>query len=344
MTRNQIIVVVMFGIGLILSLNSCVKQEQKRVIQPIEVETLVVDSMQSGLVRTYVGEVEESASVSLSFMFGGSVQKVLVHDGDQVRKGQLLVVIDKQNAQNSYNAAKATWKQAEDGYKRLKQVYEQGSVAEVKWVEMQTTLEKARSTAEIAKKQLLDCELYAPDDGVVGSCDAKVGGNLLPGQTAVKLLDMQSVHVAFSVPESEVSSIKLGRTGVVTVFALDNAAFTGEITDRSLTANRVSHSYLVKITLSNPQQKLLPGMVCKVALPQPNSAGFAIPAKAVQIRPEGLSVWMVSNNKAVRRSVESNEFIANGVLVTKGLQQGDTLIVTGYQKLYDNATIIIKNK
>lgn len=328
---------------LCLATTGCKRNHPQECSTPISVEVMLVDTVSGSQTRTYVGEVQENASVSVSFPMGGRVERVYVREGDRVREGQILATVNSANAQNAYNSAKATLDQAEDAYQRLKKVYEKGSLSEVKWVEMQTSLEKARSMEQIARKELDECTLKAPFSGVVGSCNAKVGGSLLPGEPAVTLLDMGSVSVSFSVPESEIGTVSVGETVYVVVPALDNRTLAGKISERSMTASHVSHSYQVKVTFPNADKSLLPGMVCKVMLNLPDNQGFVIPAKSVQTRPEGLSVWVVENGRAQHRLVTSTEFVANGILVTSGLHPGDTVIISGLQKLYVNAELIIKN-
>lgn len=310
---------------------------------PIAVEVMAVDTVSGGMTRTYVGEVEENLSVSASFPTGGRVERVYVHEGDRVSAGQVLATVNSATAQNAYNSAKASLEQAEDAYKRLKKVYDQGSLAEVKWVEMETNLERARSMEQIARKQLEDCTLRSPISGIVGSCNATAGASLLPGEPAVTVLDLGKVCVTFSVPESEISSVRVGEDAYVYVPALGNRMMTGRITDRGVTSSRVSHSYQVKIAFSNTDKSLLPGMVCKVLLEQPENQGFVVPAKCVQTRPEGLSVWVVENGRAQHRIITSSSFVANGVLVSSGLHPGDTVITAGMDKLYVNAELRIQN-
>ena len=328
---------------LLLAVTACKKTAPPHERAAIPVKVMVVDTVAGSMTRTYVGEVEESLSVSASFPMGGRVERMYVHEGDRVRAGQILATVNSSTAQNAYNSAKASLEQAEDAYKRLKKVYDQGSLAEVKWVEMETNLERARSMEQIAKKQLEDCTLRAPVTGVVGTCYAKVGASLLPGEPAVTILDMGSVSVTFSVPESEINTVNIGDKASVSVAALNNRILTGRITDRSVNASRVSHSYEVKIAFPNPDRSLLPGMVCKVQLEQPDDQGFVIPAKCVQTRPEGLSVWVMENGRAQHRIITSSAFVANGVLVSSGLHPGDTVITAGMDKLYLNAELIIDN-
>ena len=306
---------------------------------PVAVAVMAIDTTGGGLTRTYVGEVEAKESIGLSFATGGKVEKVLVRPGDRVAAGQKLVTISKSTAQNAYNSAKASLDRAEDAYARLKQVHDQGSLAEVKWVEMLTTLEQARAMEQIARKQLEDCALIAPASGVVGECRARAGASLLPGESAVTLLDIHYVTVNFSVPESEVATVKEGDEVNIVVPALDDLHLTGRICERGMNASRVSHSYIVKVELPNPDRRLLPGMVCKVHIHEPDSRGIVIPAKCVQTRLEGQSVWVVRNRQAEQRFVQADEFVANGVLVTHGLQAGDTLITAGMEKLYLNAKV-----
>lgn len=319
--------------------SSCRHTEKAEKSEPVKVSVIIIDTVRSGMMRTYVGEIEEKLSLSLSYATGGKVEKVLVHEGDFVREGQLLVTVNTATARNAYNSAKAQLEQAEDAYRRLKIVYDQGSLAEVKWVEMLTNLEKARSLEQIAKKQLADCELYAPASGVIGKCNARAGVSLLPGEPAVTLLDVSEVSVTFAVPESEISSLPIGRECHITIPALNDLVFKGKVTEKSITSNPVAHSYKVKIALPNQGRKLLPGMVCKVAVDQPNEEGFVIPAHCVQTRPEGLSVWVVRDGKPERRIITTTEYVVNGILVLDGLYQGDTVIVEGQQKLFTGAEI-----
>ena len=329
------------GSVMLLSLSSCRHGENADKSDPIKVKVITIDTVRSGLLRTYVGEIEEKLSLSLSFATGGKVEKVMVHEGDYVREGQLLVTVNTATARNAYNSAKAQLEQAEDAYRRLKIVYDQGSLAEVKWVEMLTNLEKARSMEQIAKKQLSDCELYAPASGVIGKCNARVGVGLLPGEPAVTLLDVSEVSVTFAVPENEISSLLIGRETDIIIPALNDMVLQGQVSEKSITSNPVAHSYQVKIALPNSNRKLLPGMVCKVVVDQPNEDGFVIPANCVQTRPEGLCIWVVKNGKPERRIIEATEYVVNGVLVLEGLHQDDTVIVEGQQKLFTGAEITI---
>ena len=73
-------------------------------------------------------------------------------------------------------------------------------------------------------------------------------------------------------------------------------------------------------------------------------AGIVVPAECVQVMPEGTIVWVVEGGKAYHRVVTVGDFIRNGVMVETGLNAGDSVIVSGQQKLYTGAKVKIELK
>lgn len=322
----------------------CKSKEDHQKRPPIEVEVLVIDTLQSTYTRTYVGKVEALESLALRFVLGGEVEHVYVHPGEAVKAGQPLVSINKSTAQNAYNAAKAQLNQAQDAYQRLKKVYDRGALPDVKWVELLTKLEEAKSTEQLAHKQLIDCVLTAPCSGIIGECTAHVGQSLIPGESIVTILNIQQVSVNFSVPENEISAIQLGDSVSIVIPALNDQRIAGTIAERSIDANPLAHNYTIKVILANPEKRILPGMTGKIYLQETNKQAILVPAHCVHTRTDGPSVWVVHQGKAEQRTIQVSKFVANGVLITEGLHAGDSIITSGFQKLYNGAYLTLPHK
>ena len=326
-------------------LASCGKKESKQeTVEAVNVKEMTVGENSSTATDGnygYSGTVEEVNGSSLSFTTGGTIMQLRVKVGDRVSKGQLIASVDPTQVSHSYEMAHATKMQAEDAYKRMKQLHDKGSLPEIKWVEAQSQLQQAVSAESIAKKSLADCNLYAPFSGVVSEKYAEVGQNAAPGMPVVKLVTTKALNVKISVPESEMANIHVRQRARIQVQALDSKQYEGYVIEKGVIADPISRSYCVKIRVEGTDNDLLPGMVSQVSLAKIDAslssnggATILIPASLVQIADDNSRfVWIDEGGKAVRRSIILAEYRSNGVVVTSGLKSGDKVIVEGQQKV-----------
>ncbi len=309
----------------------------------VEIETLVVSDVSTPSERNYVGSIGSEQEIDMSFPLGGMLTKIAVKNGDRVTKDQLLAEIDATSAASLHASSLATLRQAEDAWRRLEAVHREGGISEVKWIEMETDLEKARQAEVAARKQLKDCTLRAPFSGVVSCGSRNVGQEMKPGEVFCRVLDMRKMQVQFSVPEQEISLIAVGDTATATISALGDRKLIVRISDKSLTANLLGHTYKVYATIiSGDVKNLLPDMVATVKAHLSSAGGIVVPSHCVQTTPDGAAVWVVENGHAHQRSIVVGDFIRNGVVVTGGLDDGDTVVTAGYQKLYSGAKVKTK--
>ncbi len=301
----------------------------------ISVETIVVGIDSCINAAEYVGVVEEDRSVALSFAVSGTVDRIDVREGDRITKGQILARLGTETLQSAYDGAQATLRQAEDAMERLQLLYDSQSLPEIKYVEAQTRLEQARSAERIAAKNLKDCEMVASISGVVGRRMVEPGENVAPGQTVLTLLDIGKVKIRVSVPEKEIGQLARGDEATIVVGALDGQTFNGRIVEKGVEANPLAHTYEVRIGMDNPKEKLMPGMVCRVQMHRNASTGMIVlPSETVQMTGRGQRfVWCVRDGRAERVDVTVGALTDNGVVITDGLEEGDEVITSGYQKV-----------
>lgn len=338
----QLILKPLCVVTILLALVSCGRKDKTPSgwSDTISVETMVICSANTPTERNYVGDVGSAQELNLSFLLGGTLTKVAVKNGDRVSKGQVLAETDGTSASSMHATALATLRQAEDAYKRLEALHREGGLSEVKWVEMETNLEKARQAEVSTRKHMEDCVLRAPHAGVVSCGTHQVGQEMKPGEPFARLLDMGHLNIRFSVPEQEISLINTGDTATAVVPALGNEELKLRITDKSLSANPLGHTYKICASIVSGSTKgLLPDMVAKVKVKLNALGGIVVPSSCIQTMPEGTIVWVVKNGKAEHRLVTVGEFIRNGVVVTDGLEAGDTVVTAGHQKLYTGALV-----
>jgi len=339
MQKNLILFVI------VIVMASCGKKQEpvKKEVATIKVKTMAVTTVNGFSNLHYSGTVEASQTIPLTFQSTGTVEQVLVQEGDVVRKGQLLAVVNKSDNQNIYNSALAMYEQAKDAYDRMKQVYEKGSLSEVKWVDMETKLKQAESQMQMTKNNLDKCNLYAPTSGIVGKRNIEPGQSSISSFSPIELVKIETVSVKIAVPENEIGKIKKGLNATFTISALENKSFEGIITNVGVVADQFSRTYEVKITVNNPNLEMKPGMVCDVML---NSVAekdlIVVPNSAVSKDNGGKSfVYLVSSdNKSVKKQiVEVGNYQRSGVAVLSGLSSNQTIVVEGKEKLSDNSLI-----
>lgn len=316
-------------------------------VVPRIVPVKVLPAAYSGLTtsQSYVGTAEGTNALSLSFSLNGTVEKVAVTAGQSVRKGQLLAALNSASMQNTHQFNLASYKQAQDAYNRMKDLHAKGSLPDIKFVEIETGLEKAKAALSLSSKNLADTRLYSPASGIVAECNIAEGENAMPGVAAFKLVSIGKMNIVTSIPESEIGGIHIGQSATVKVAALNNSEFLGKVEIKGIEANPVSHTYEIKIAVSNPGGKIMPGMVCKVFLQKGNKENIdqmVVPNKVVQVSADDRRyVWLVVGNKATRRFVTTGELTDYGVVVADGLQTGDQLIVEGASKVSEGMQVTI---
>lgn len=316
------------------------KKAKKQHFDPtLPVEISVIENTDDNSFRNYVGTSKSEMKLPVSFPLGGTLTGIYVKNGQAVKRGTVLARVDATSAKSMHDAAVATLNQAQDGYNRLKQVHDEGGISEVRWVQMETDLEKARQTEITTRKHLEECTLRAPQDGYI-SMDERTTGEILPPSVPFcHIIDMNKIIVEFSVPEKEIGIIQIGDKAEATFPGLNDKKKTIEIIDKGFVSNPLGHTYTIKAKVPVDDKDVLPGMVAKIRLSLSEVSGIIVPSSCVVTMPEGADVWVVKDGKARRRNIKVGGFVKNGVVVESGLSSGDTIITVGYQKLYNGAKV-----
>lgn len=328
---------------------ACGDKKEETKADALKVETERVSEGNSLFSTDYVGEVEASKSTVLSFASAGQVTNLYVSEGQRVTKGQVIATVDPTQAKNTLALSQATYSQAEDAYRRMKMLHDQQSLSEMDWVEVQSKLAQAKASLDIAKKTLDNCTLRSPCSGVVGNKAIEQGMMTLPARPICSILDISTVKVRVSVPEKEfaqMSSAMLVKDGgiSITVDAIGHKAYRPTMMEKGVEADMTTHTYDVRLSVANPDGRLLPGMVANVKIPAMTSGEqekfISVPIRAVQQSADGQHfVWTVKNGTAHRTFVSVGKTMGNRVAIVDGLQTGDYVITSGYQKVSEGTRV-----
>ena len=269
MKKNALLTLI--AVAMMLLSTGCSNQEEKtKNAAPMSVRSEVVHPSSDIDTKSYIGIVEEESAISVGFTGSGTISKVCVSEGQTVKKGQLIAELDKTQAENMLAMAKAQMEQANDVYKRLKQLHDNNSLPEMEWVEVQSKVQQAEVSLDMAKKSLEDCSVYAPQNGIIGKGVMNVGEVVLPALPVAKILVIDNVKVRTSIPEKEIAGITSASASQITLDALTGQTFAGGKIEKCIDANNTTHTYDIKVNVKNTDCQLLPGMVAHIQISPAN--------------------------------------------------------------------------
>jgi RND family efflux transporter MFP subunit len=338
---NRILVI---GIIAALTVVSCGFKNENNIKAPIRVKALAVSQAFADNTQTYVGIIEENEGTAVSFTSMGVVKRMLVSEGQAVSRGQLIAEMDDTQARNLLAGAEAAMAQANDALQRYGMLHDNGSLPEVQWVEIQSKVAQAKSQLEVAKKNLSDCRLVAPVSGIIGKKLVGAGETAMPSQAVVTILDISKVKVKVSVPEAEISGITPATPSMISVEATGSQLKGGHI-EKGVQADALTHTYDIRILVSNADRKLLPGMVASVMFnteDAQNAQRKSLPVTAVQKTANGsLFVWTIDKDSTAHRTnVTIGDTQGNYVGIVDGLNMGQHVVTEGYQKLSEGTKVV----
>lgn len=328
--------------GLLAMLMACGgKQEQQ--VAPVRVKTEVVGEATDMSTKTYVGEVEAMSSTSVSFTGSGAVLHVYVEEGQPVSKGQVIAEMDATQARNALANCEAQMRQANDALARMKQLHDQNALPEIKWVETQSQVAQAKAQLDMARKAVADCRIYAPVSGVIGKKMLDGGETALPSQVVATILDISTVKVKVSIPETEIGNLTESTPSTISVDAAQATVSGGRI-EKGVQADAFTHTYDIRIHVENGDRKLFPGMVASVSLTpsaENETSHHTVPVTSVQKRADGtLFVWSIDKDStAHRKTVSIGQTMGNRIIVNSGIANGERIVTEGYQKLSEGRKV-----
>ncbi|WP_075572431.1 efflux RND transporter periplasmic adaptor subunit [Megasphaera coli] len=326
--------------------------------QPVSVNTYRVTAEDTIVPAEYSGVVSATDKVPVMPKISGRVLEKYVQGGQPVAAGQALFRLDSRSYQAALNAAKANEAQAaanlanqELNLRRYRTLADQDAISmqtvtdqEAATAQQSAALEANSAQVAAAQDNMDDTIVYAPFSGTLNVDDVPVGTFATAGSTAlVTISSTNPVFVEFSISEAEYLEMVKAGNGSPTAWGdhlklrLSDGteyAYEGHVAQVNHGMDGSSGSIIVKAVFDNPENLLLPGMYATVLSDaQVKRKAVTVPQRAVQ---QTLGKYFVSvideDGNAKQKEVKVGQQIGKFWLITDGLQDGDIIIVDGYQK------------
>ncbi len=342
----------------ILLLAGCTQGPSETAPEQIKTTPAHIETLQPVNLPVYAvlpGTVVSADRVDVSARLSGYIYDLNVHEGQTVKKNQLLFAVDptgikEQIRQATAELAKASAALAEsrENYQRFKNLYQDHSATLADYQQADRMYkvalgnhQAAESAVTAARSQLKYAEIRSPLDGIVVSKLANNGQLSSPGMPVLVLENPTRLQVQVQVDEKAFTHLTLGQKIKIEIAGenLTSRILTGEVERMVTAADPVTHTHLVKLSL--PADSMVSsGNFVLVSIQVGEHAGIVVPQKAIYKRAGLTGVFVVdANGQAQFRMVTPGETLAQGRAILSGLAAGDRLIVTAKNPLFNGIKI-----
>ncbi len=293
-----------------------------------------------------VGSIQAVRGVELTSETSGEITTILFESGDEVRAGQLLVVLNDEVEIASRNSQIATLELAEILFNRDRTLMDKGSIPQTQFDRSRADLERARAELAETEARLANKRITAPFAGTMGIRRVDVGDYVSPGTVIATLQDHSELEIDFTVPARYTPDLRAGLSVSVRVDAYPDRTFKATVAAVDSRADPNTRNVLLRARLEEVEG-LLPGMfaVLEVDLGADRQV-VTVPETAMTYALQGNTIYVIEPDgenqlTAVARVVEAGRVQDGRVAVLSGLQPGDKVVSVGQNKLYRGVRVLI---
>lgn len=321
--------------------SNCAKQEKVVSTETEEelpvVEVDVARSQPVELSRSYTANVEAENINNIAPSMSNRIQTIKVDVGDKVTKGQVLVTLDASNADQQRINLEHTEKQ----YNRALELLNIGAGTQSAVDQLKAQLDAQRAQYE---NTMTNTVLTSPINGVVTARNYDPGD--MSGQLPILVVGQTApyVKVMINVNESDVSSVKKGMPVEIEFDSYPGEKFNGVITRIAPAVDVNSRTFPAEVQVMNQDGRILPGMFARVNIKLGVRDNVVLPDRAV-VKQTGSAkkfVYTYSNGTVHFIPVELGQRIDDAYELLSGVENGDSVVITGQVRLNDGAKVQLK--
>ena len=331
MFRNFVVISFVLLIGIFSSANS---DSTKTVIKSGKVTRLeVFDKL------NVIGQCKHEQSRTYQANISGIIESVILAQGNKVKKGDLIITIDKNLAESTYSSANASLKSAESAYFRDKTLFEKKHLSKESLEKSVVNFAKSKHEFEQASKLYSNMLIRAPFDGEIGVIRVKSGDKVKEGDYLFNIIAAGNKNVFFAIPEIFHDKIDKN-TEILMLDSKGNKlnAFVDSISNYISDHGTVD----IKVTIHD-QNDIIHGSYINAELIINKHFGLVIPELSVLKNDNGNFVYKITEDSTIKqiyiklgsRLGESIELISNEI------KEGDLVVTEGLTKVYEGAHIVI---
>ncbi len=334
-------------------ISGCEEPPQTIAASSRPVKTMIIGDQQSGDTRSFPAVVDAIQKADISFRVNGKVQKILVKEGDEVKKGQLLAELDPTDFNITLNDRKASYDTAKANYDRATKLVKKGAISQVEHDEIRAKYHTAKANLATANQDLRYTKLKANFDGYIAKRHVENFEEVIFSETIFSLEDVSALKIKIDVPENLMILINKSGQNARQLYAvfdnISNQQFPLRFLEASTKADPNTKTFKITLKMQTPDNyNVLPGMTATVFAqlnPEESQSdtSVAIPVSAVIADNEKqATVWIVDEKTmTVNPTPVSGPLGGRVAMHVDGVNAGERVVIAGASFLRNNMKVTL---
>ena len=279
--------------------------------------------------------------------FQGTLEKVFVSEGQEVKKGQLLAQINDSGLNEQYEQMVIQAEFAKENFERTQRLWDNNIGSEMQYLKSKTDYEASKKMVDQMKDRLSKTKIYAPFDGEIDEIISNVGSNLIPGVSQIlRLVNLDIIYAESFVSEKYISFIGEGTEAIVQIPLL-NMDYRSSVNQTGNFINPSNRTFRIEVPVENFDNRIKQNLDAKIKINiYKKDDAIVIPLRIVREDALGKNfVYVMSEDNKEGVYLTSKQFITLGnksedkVEVTEGLDLGDIVILEGAYSVEDSQRV-----
>lgn len=320
------------------------EEEEEEETPPVPVE--VSQPVRGDIYAVYSGTapIEAFAEADVIAKVDGEIRELLVEEGDEVTKDQVLARLDGDRLRLELNESQARLRKLQRDFERNQELKEKGLISEGDFEKIQYDLEALQASYNLASLELDYTQIRAPIDGVVSERYVRLGNTINVGEPLFRVTSLDPLVTYLHVPEREYRQLSPGQPVAIDIDALAGQRTIAEVTRVSPIVDPETGTFKVTVEIRDEERRIKPGMFARLSIVYDRHANaLQVPRSAIVEDAGESSVFVVEDNIAIRKFVETG-FSEKGMIeITSGLDDNDDVITVGQVGLKADASVTVIN-
>lgn len=306
-------------------------QPSKRPPPTVEIQAVGQQNLAQQLSALAVLKAQES--IMLKPEVAGRVTAINFNEGQVVKEKQLLIQLDDDLLKAELATYQASLDLAQTEYQRYQALVKEQQVSVLDYERKKAELAQIKASMALVQAKIRQKQIRAPFTGVIGLRQFSIGDVLQANQNLVRLNKMNALKAEIKIPETHSQSVFVKQTVNLQVDGLANLVLKGQVAaiEPSLDAN--TRALIVRVNIPQVDSRVRDGMTARASFVLGQQQAIVIPEQALVAQGGKFVVFVFNNNEAKATPVEVGQRQVGQVVINKGLQVGDMVVVSGQNKL-----------